>query len=132
MINSNELRIGNYILVDREIKKVCSIKDDQNNAETCSIGFENNNACEYENAASERLEAAPISDELLINLGFTFNDYHKTWQHTKPKRTLTIELNQDFSAVDFSHHELVKHVQYLHLLQNLFFSIQREELVFTK
>lgn len=130
MIKSNELRIGNYILVDNEMKKVCCIKDDENNTQTCCIGFENNNGCEYENAASERLDAVPISNDILKELGFTFHDYHKTWQHLKPKRTFTIELNTDFSAVDFAHKELVKHVQYVHLLQNLFFSIQGKELQF--
>lgn len=130
MIQSNELRTGNYILVDNEMKRVCSIKSENSNAHTSFIGFEHNNSCEYENASSDRLGAVPISDLILIGLGFTFHDYHKTWQHLKPSRTATIELNREFSAVDFSHRELVKNVQYLHLLQNLFFSIQKEELRF--
>lgn len=130
MIQSSELRTGNYILVDNEMKKVCSIKSEDGKAETSFIGFENNNSCEYENASSDRLRAVPISDSILTRLGFTFHSYHKTWQHLKPKRTSTIEINQEFSAVDFSHRELVKNVQYLHLLQNLFFSIQKEELHF--
>jgi hypothetical protein len=52
------------------------------------IGFENNNSCEYEAAASERLAAVPISNELLTALGFTFHSYHKTWQHERPKETV--------------------------------------------
>ncbi len=131
MIQSHELRIGNYILVDNEMKKVCCIQEAKDNIQTLCIGFEKNNRREYEEASSDRLSAVPISDALLGALGFTFHPYHKTWQHSKPKRTSTIELDRDFSAVDFSHRELVKNVQYLHLLQNLFFSIQKEELQFT-
>jgi len=126
MINTQELRIGNYIFVDNILRKVCCIKNDD--AQIPSIGFENNNSCEYETANSERLTAVPISDELLIQLGFTFHSYHKTWQHEKPKKTITIELDKDFTAVDFAHRTLLKDVHYIHLLQNLFYSVQQREL----
>lgn len=129
MINTQELRIGSYILIDNSIRQVSSIKNDGNATQVPHIGFENNNKLEYEAANSERLAAVPISDKLLKELGFTFDDYHKTWQHEKPKRTTTIELNNEYSALDFSHRTLVKHLQYLHLLQNLFFSIQQKELL---
>jgi len=129
MINTRELRIGSYILVDNTIRKVCCIKNDAGTAQIPHIGYESNQSCEYEAANSERLAAVPISNELLKDLGFTFDDYHKTWQHEKPKRTITIELNKEYSAVDFAHRTLVKHVQYLHLLQNLFYSVQQKELL---
>ena len=129
MINTQELRIGSYILVDNIIQKVCSIKNDESATQIPCIGFENNNRFEYEAANSERLAAVPISNELLRELGFTFHDYHKTWQHEKPQKTTTIELNNEYTAVDFSHRTLVKHVKYLHLLQNLFYIIQQQELL---
>jgi hypothetical protein len=127
MINTQELRIGNYIFVDNILRKVCSIKND---APIPSIGFESNNSYEYETASSERLTAVPISNELLIQLGFTFHSYHKTWQHEKPKKTVTIELDKDYTAVDFARRTLVKDVHYLHLLQNLYYSVQQKELTF--
>lgn len=127
MINTQELRIGSYILVDNTIRKVCGIKN-EGTAQTPYIGFESNNSCEYEAASSNRLSAVPISDELLTALGFTFHSYHKTWQHEKPKKSVTIELNTEYNAVDFSHRTLVKDVHYLHLLQNLFYSVQQNEL----
>lgn len=132
MINTNELRIGNYIFVDNIIRKICSIKNEVSDEQTPSIGFESNHRCEYESASSERLTAVPISNELLLQLGFTFNNYHKTWQHERPKKTVTIELDKDYTALDFSHRTLVKHVQYLHLLQNLFYSMQQQELTLSK
>ena len=128
MINTQELRIGSYILVDNTIRKVCGIKN-EGTSQMPYIGFENKNSCEYESASSERLAAVPISNELLTVLGFTFNSYHKTWQHEKPKKTVTIELNTEYTAVDFSHRMLVKDVHYLHLLQNLFYSVQQKELL---
>jgi len=127
MINTQELRIGNYIFVDNILRKVCSIKND---TQIPSIGFESNNSCEYETASSERLTAVPISNELLIQLGFTFHSYHKTWQHERPKKTVTIELDKDYTAVDFARRTLLKDVHYIHLLQNLFYSVQQQELRF--
>src|SRR5207244_99813 len=118
-----------YILVDDIIRRVRSIKNDESATPISYIGFENNNSCEYEAANSERLAAVPISNELLRELGFTFHDYHKTWQHERPQKTTTIEQNTEYSAMDFSHRTLVKHVKYLHLLQNLFYSVQQQELL---
>jgi hypothetical protein len=129
MINTQELRVGSYILVDNTIRRVCSIKNDESAPQITHVGFKNNNRFEDEAANSERLAAIPISNELLKELGFTFNNYHKTWQHEKPQKTTTIELDAEFSAVDFSHRTLVKHVKYLHLLQNLFYSVQQQELL---
>ena len=130
MVNTQELRVGSYILVDNTIRKVCCIKSDESAAPISSIGFESNNSCEYEMATSDRLAAVPISNELLTALGFTFHSYHKTWQHERPKKTVTIELSTAYTAVDFSHRTLVKDVHYLHLLQNLFYSLQQQELSF--
>src|SRR5689334_3781194 len=125
MINTQELRIGSYILVDNIIRKVCSIKN-EGTLQMPNIGFENNGSCEYEAASSERLMPVPISNELLTALGFTFHSYYKTWQHEKHLKTVTVELNTEYNAVDFSHRTLVKDVHYLHLLQNLFYSVQQE------
>ena len=129
MINTQELRVGSYILVDDTIRKVCCIKNDTSAAQLPHVGYETNHSCEYEAASSERIAAVPISNELLKALGFTFHSYHKTWQHERPKKTFTLELNAEYSAVDFAHRTLVKHIQYLHLLQNLFYSVQQQELI---
>ena len=130
MVNTQELRIGSYILVDNTIRKVCCIKSDECAPAEPFVGFENNNNCEYETAISDRLTPVPVTNELLTALRFTFHSYHKTWQHEKPVKTVTIELSTEYAALDFSHRPLVKHVQYLHLLQNLFYSVQQQELSF--
>ena len=130
MINNRELRIGNYIFVDDIRRKICCIKNDDDAVQSPCIGFEQNSDCEYEIADSERVRAIPISDELLKDLGFVFHDYFKLWQRKKPRKAYTIELDSEYSALDFSHRPIVKDMIYLHQLQNLFFSIQGEELLF--
>jgi hypothetical protein len=119
-------------MVNESICKVCSIKNEQDSSQPSSIGYEYNASCQYEMSDSEHVKALAISDELLKELGFTFHTYHKLWQHVKPQRTITVELDKDYTAVDFSHRPLLKNVQYVHRLQNLFYSLQGLELLFKK
>jgi len=130
MINNRELRIGNYIFVDDIRRKICCIKNDDDTLQSPCIGFEQNSDCEYEIVDSDRVRAIPISDELLRDLGFVFHDYFKLWQRKQPKKAYTIELDSEYSALDFSHRPIVRDMEYLHQLQNLFFSVQGEELFF--
>lgn len=132
MINNLELRIGNYILVDNVTRKICCIKNDDCLLQSPCIGFEQNNDCEYEISGSERVQALPITDQLLRDLGFIFHDHLKVWQHTKYTKPYAIELDADYSALDFSGRPFIKNMQYLHQLQNLYYCIQGEELVFLK
>ena len=130
MITLEELRIGNYISVDSTVRKICSLKNDDN-LQGKWIGFENNNDCEYESASSERLDGVKITNELLQKMGFNFDSHFKLWKHTRPDKTYSIELDNDYFPLDFSHHPIVRNLTCIHQLQNLFFSIQGQELEFT-
>lgn len=130
MINIEQFRIGNYVNVDNVLRKICSLNNNGNQEEKL-IGFEINNDVQFESAASDRLENVKITDQLLEQLGFTFHAHFKLWQHPRPKRTYSIELDYDYFPLDFSHQPIVRNMAYLHQLQNLFYSIQGEELVFS-
>ncbi len=132
MIIIEEFRIGNYILADNVLCKICCLKNDHESMRGKLVGFENNNVCEYESAASERLECVKITDQLLLDLGFSFHSYFKVWQCKRPERSYSIELDNDYFPLDFSHQPIVRNMLYLHQLQNLFFIIQGEELRFSQ
>lgn len=129
MINIEQFRIGNYVLVDNILRKICSLNN-YGNKEEKLIGFVIGDDVEFESAASDRLESAKITDQLLVGLGFTFHTYFKVWQHYRPERTYSIELDNDYFPLDFARQPIVQHMTHLHQLQNLFFSIQGEELAF--
>jgi hypothetical protein len=57
MINTRELRVGSYVLVDDIVRRVRSIKHDESATRIPYISFENNNRFEDEAANSERLAA---------------------------------------------------------------------------
>ena len=128
MIKIEELRIGNYILADNTIRKVCCIKNDNATSQPQFVGFEENSQCSYEMCDSERLQFIPLSDHLLKDFGFIYHTHFKLWQHSRPSRSYSIELDSDFAALDFMHRPIVKNLQFVHNLQNLFFSIQGVEL----
>ena len=131
MVLIEEFRIGNYLLVDNKLRRVCCLENRERNTEDKLIGFENDdNGCEFEIAKSERFERVKINDQILLNLGFSFHTYFKLWQRKRPERTYSIELDADYFPLDFSHQPIVKNMLYLHQLQNLFFIIQGEELSF--
>lgn len=128
MIKIEELRIGNYILADNIIRKICCIKNDNAASAQQFVGFRENDQCSYELCGSERLQYIPLSDHMLQDFGFTFHAYFNLWQHTRPSRSYSIELDSDFAALDFMHRPIVKNLQFVHNLQNLFFTIQGVEL----
>lgn len=129
MINIQEFRIGNFILIDEEMKKICFLNNDPGFPGAPCVGYEQDNEVRYEPCASKRVRPVPITDAVLRDFGFVFHDYFKLWQHAKPDLHYTIELDRDFTALDFSHRPLVKNMMHLHSLQNLYFIVQGEELV---
>jgi hypothetical protein len=129
MIHINEHRIGNYILVDAEMQKICFISTDPGFAGAPGIGYKQGGKLKYEKSDSQRLEAVPLTDTLLKSFGFIFHDHFKLWQQKNSGNQYTIELDRDYTAMDFFHRPMIKNMQYLHALQNLYFSIHGEELV---
>lgn len=94
------------------------------------IGFEIDDNFEFESARSARLKSVMITDQLLISLGFTFHPYYKIWEHPRSDKAYSIELDNDYFPLDFSGKPIVQNMTHLHHLQNLFYSIQGEELAF--
>lgn len=129
MINIEQFRIGNYVLVDNILRKIYYLNN-YGHKEVKLIGFEIDDDFDFESAASDRLESVRITDQLLVGLGFTFHPYLKVWQLPRPERTYSIELDIDYFPLDFSRRPIVQQMTHLHQLQNLFFSIQGKELAF--
>lgn len=104
-MKAEELRIGNYIIYQKEHIIKCDIKD-------------------IELSEIDR-EPIPLTEEILLKCGFEFFDNERIFNG------FVIE---DFhngnyyftSGEGIKLHE--KHIEYLHQLQNLYFSLTGEEL----
>lgn len=81
---------------------------------------------------SNYLQPVPLTDEVLISFGFKFETYCKLWQKMKKVygTGIDMEITNDYTVLDFSHHPISKEIEYLHHLQNLFYALKREELTF--
>jgi len=130
MIKAKELRIGNYILADNVIKKICSIKNDEDIVDVGYVDCDDENQFGHEACDSEKLQYIPLSNKVLEQFGFNFHSHFHLWQRTRPPGSYSIELDSDFAALDFMHRPIVKQLKFVHTMQNLFYSIQGIELAF--
>lgn len=85
MIHIEQFRIGNFVLVDN-IPRTIRYLNNYGNKNVKLIGFETDGDYEFESARSDRLESVRITDQLLIELGFTFHPYLKLWQRPRPEK----------------------------------------------
>ena len=132
MINIHDLCIGNWVY-DGECTQfpmfVRTIGDDY-----VYLDFEGNDGDLFE-STPEELQGIPITEDLLSKLGFTSFGYG-IWNKTQQARKIAINLEADFTAIDARRDRLYDSrcschgVKYLHQLQNLFWTIAKEELKF--
>ncbi|GAB4091132.1 hypothetical protein [Flaviaesturariibacter terrae] len=129
MIHINEFRLGNFILAGTEICPVTFLNDDPGFEGTPGIGFHSKSGAHYCECNDRKLNPVPLSDELLERLSYKFDGHFKLWQHPKTERSYHLELDRDYTALDFSHRPFAREIRYLHTLQNLYFALSGEELV---
>lgn len=132
MLNYKDLRIGNFILANDLLQVVSAISSGRSEEqEEPLIGFFKDQKLIYLSADSEMLQPIPINDDILKRCGFRFDSYFKLWQ--KMKKVLgtgvDMELSREYSALDFSHRPILKELEHLHQLQNLYYTLKRKELV---
>jgi methionine salvage enolase-phosphatase E1 len=127
----NELRIGNYVNIEGDVVKVKEIYEK-------SIHYANG---EYESYATEDfIHPIELTGDILINIGFKkgyneiysktikddFYEYNVSYQNVKDNK-------YSFVAYGYKNGELKRqiildNIQYLHELQNIFFSFTNQEL----
>lgn len=132
MINAQELRIGNLVMVNGEIEEICGICEDYPFLKTVKYGVY---VIEYKD-----LEPIPLTEEWLIRMGFQREKEHELFSGLTLILSDYIEFysdNQDnFSDscmfvglrdvdMDIENHIVLYSV---HQLQNLFFALTQEEL----
>lgn len=114
IMNTQELRIGNYANYKGEIIKIVQFS-------TRTFWYIEGNTLNEIRNDIEKLEPIQLTDEILTNIGFlkVKNDYDVVW--VKDKFTMSLY----FIMYDID--VLVK-LNFLHELQNLFFSLFKQEL----
>ncbi len=134
MISHNELRIGNYILIDDVLHEICLINNDSSTVDTSFIGYKNEGNTSNVSCVSTRVKPVPLTDDILKQCGFIYRDYYKFWQKVEGvdgKRS-EMDIDTDYILIDFMRRPVVKSIASLHQLQNLYFSLNGKEVGFKK
>ena len=132
MIAQNELRIGNFILIDDASHKICLINSGSNSADASFIGYEHEGKTSNVSCTSTQVKPVPLTDKVLEQCGFTYQDYFKFWQKAESvngKKT-EMDIDKDYNLIDFMRRPVVKNIVSLHQLQNLYFSLKGKEIGF--
>ena len=78
----------------------------------------------------EKLEAIPLSDELLIQCGFVYHNYFKFWQLITTDIRSEMDVDNDYHVIDFMRKPILGKLTSLHQLQNVYFILKGRELKF--
>ena len=127
MIPSNELRIGNYVLCEGHLQRLAMI-----NNKTSVIDIEKTNGDEKVELMLSSIHPVPLTNHILQQCEFVYHDYFKFWQLINGKGELRSEMDidSDYNVIDFMRRPLVKGVSSLHQLQNIYFMLKGQELLF--
>lgn len=128
MIQITDYRVGNYLWVDRVLRRICLINADEGFDGAPYIGFQGNDAHPYERCSSTRLEAAPLSDELLLQVGFSPASGARLLHTSFAPGCYILEVEGSFDGERGAVHTVRRRVGYLHQLQNLYFALTGSEL----
>ncbi|HYH15508.1 MAG TPA: hypothetical protein VD794_09815 [Flavisolibacter sp.] len=139
MIPCNELRIGNYVLINDHTRKIAMISGVEDHKHLPTVGYYVGEDLRFINCDSKQLQAVSLSSKELEKSGFSFDNYFKLWQ--KPRQSAgtgmemeldsdnnVVELDSDYNVVDFLRRPILKEVKSMHCLQNLYYALLGKEL----
>jgi hypothetical protein len=131
MISCNELRLGNRVLVDKNLQQVSMITS----TAVFTIDAEEGHEPAVSEHSSDQIEPVPLTDDVLKQCGFVYHDYFKFWQLKTTGITSEMsemDIDNDYDVIDFMHKPVVRHLASLHQLQNVYFMLKGRELKLDK
>lgn len=133
MIPITELRIGNYVLINNVVRRIAMISSFKDIVHIPSIGYYVGEDIKYIACEEKQLQPVAITNNLLERCGFVFDPYFKLWQKSKevPGTGMEMELDKEYSVVDFLRRPLLKEMKNMHSLQNIFYALKGKDLNIT-
>jgi len=124
MIPCYELRLGNRVLVDKNLQQVSMITG----ATVFTIDVEESHEEKVSEQSFEEIESVPLTDDVLRQCGFVDHGYFKFWQHITTGIRSEMDINSDYDVIDFMRRPIIKKMASLHQLQNVYFMLKGREL----
>ena len=127
MMSIHELRIGNYVLVDENVRQVSLIR----NTTVSTIDTQTNNevVSEY---SFQRIQPVPLTNSILQQLGFVYHEYFKFWQLITTGIRSEMNISPDYEVIDLKRKPALEKLTSLHQLQNIYFLLKGRELKFSE
>ena len=127
MMSPDELRIGNYVLVDENVQEVSFIR----NTTVSTMGAQTNDevVSEY---SFQRIQPVPLTNSILQQLGFVYHEYFKYWQLITTGIRSEMNISRDYELIDVKRKLTLEKLTTLHQLQNTYFLLKGRELKFSK
>lgn len=131
MISCNELRLGNYILVNQKLQRVSRLDSKSVQSSSAFPSAENPTETKSTQAVAD-VQPVPLTNALLQQCGFVFHDYFKFWQLITGSgaQRSEMDIDTDYNVIDFMRKPIVKSVSSVHQLQNIYFMLKGTELNF--
>ena len=115
MIKVNELRIGNHVLDEHGNISII-------NTISRSVRI-SNDKYKWESKSEEQIHPIPLTDELLLECGFeNYEVFKNTWGYNG----IELYIQDGIIWIDLMNNSV--EINYLHELQNLYFSLTKTEL----
>jgi hypothetical protein len=115
MIKVNELRIGNHVLDEHGNISII-------NTISRSVRI-SNDKYKWESKGEEQIHPIPLTDELLLECGFeNYEVFKNTWGYNG----IELYIQDGIIWIDLMNNSV--EINYLHELQNLYFSLTKTEL----
>jgi hypothetical protein len=124
MISAYELRLGNHVLVNQEIRKISILT----NTTVFTIDADGSKEEAPSETNLEAVNPIPLTDDLLKECGFVYHDYFKFWQLVTTGIRSEMDINNDYDLIDFMRKTIIKKMTSLHQLQNVYFILKGREL----
>jgi len=128
MISCNELRLGNRVLVDKNLQQVSMITG----TTVFTIDAEEGHEPGASEHSPDQIEPVPLTDDVLKQCGFVYHDYFKFWQLVTTGIRSEMDIDSDYDVIDFMHKPIIKNLASLHQLQNVYFMLKGRELKLSK
>lgn len=130
MIPCHDLRTGNIILVNNQLRKVSTITNSRSLVDHSSVGVDRITDDGTDNYPVENIDPVRLTDAILQQCNFVYHDYFKFWQliSGQEESRSEMDLDRDYNVLDFMRKPIVKRVASLHQLQNIYFLLKGKEL----
>lgn len=123
MINTKDLRLGNFINYDCETVKVLALSEN-------SIKFKNDEIEGFEMFPSELYNYEKLSEEWLLRFGFEEKSKSQNFYLENFRFHISKPANYDGFIFCDGYDVITDRIKYVHQLQNLYFALTGEELTF--